>query len=180
MKGAQSGNELSVSKADLADVDESYEIIRQCRDQLSQQGMDNWSRYTREKVEQIIKSGDMYLLKNGKELVGTVKVSAGAPSFYSNEDLEKWEDPEAEAFYFTALAVSPMHQGMGYGSVLLDYVEDHARKHEVPYLRMTMFARNLPLARYYIRKGFTFPQTRKVAALGLELSFGEKRLKPIT
>ena len=138
--------------------------------------MDNWSRYTREKVEQIIKTNSLYLLRKDDEVIGTVKISDGPPSFYNSQDMEKWADSRASAFYFTALAISPTHQGKGYGSILLQFVEDYAKEQKIPYLRMTMFSRNKPLADYYLRKGFAFPHERKVPELDLTLSFGEKRL----
>lgn len=169
-------NELKIKKAGLEDTDESYSIISQCRDLLSEQGMDNWKRYTREKVEQIIKSDSMFILMKGNETIGTIKISEQTPSFYNAQDMENWENTQAKALYFTALAISPKYHGKGYGSVLLDYVEKYAREHEVGYLRMTMFSENLSLASYYTRKGFTFPQKRKVIELDLTLSFGEKRL----
>lgn len=169
--------ELYLRKADVQDVAESYEIIRQCRDLLSEQGMDNWKRYTRQKVEKIISSDSMFLLNKGSEVIGTIKISDQAPSFYKAQDMENWENPGASAFYFTAFAISPKYQGKGYGSILLDHLENYATKHEVGYLRMTMYSENLPLANFYIRRGFTFPQKREVIELNLTLSFGEKRLK---
>lgn len=168
--------EFNIRKANLQDADETYETIRQCRDMLAKQGMDNWKRYTREKVEQIILSDSMFIFNKGKRVIGTIKISDQAPSFYNAQDMANWDSPDASAFYFTALAVSPKYQGKGYGSILLDYVESYARQHEVAYLRMTMYSENLPLAHFYKRRGFNFPQKRNVEELDLTLSFGEKKL----
>ncbi len=42
---------LIIRKAKESDITSTYHIIRQCSELLSQQGMDNWKRYTLEKVE---------------------------------------------------------------------------------------------------------------------------------
>lgn len=169
-------NNLKVRKAELQDIDNTYSVIEQCRDLLAEQGMVNWERYTKEKVERLVMSNDMFILTKGVETVGTVKISNTTPSFFSEEDMEKWENPGAKAFYFTVLAVSPKYQGCGYGTILLNYTENYAKSQGISYLRMTMFSDNLPLTNYYLRRGFTFRQKRQVAELGLTLSFGEKRL----
>lgn len=168
--------DLALTQANLKDTDHAFAVIDACRRMLEQQGMDNWKRYTREKVVHLITSDSLFLLKLGKETLGTVKISETPPSFFTAQDLEKWENPTAKACYFTALAVSPQHQSGGYGSQLLALTENYARQQQAAYLRMTMFAKNESLARYYLRRGFSFPQKRVVETLGLRLAFGEKKL----
>lgn len=169
-------NELKIRRADIQDLDGSYVVIQECKDLLARQGMDNWARYTKEKVEDLIHSDSMFILIKENEVIGTIRISELAPVFYNAQDMAHWEDPRANAFYFTTLAVSPKYQGKGYGSILLDYLEQYAKEHKVSYLRMTMFSENVALANYYIRRGFTFPQKRKIEELELTLSFGEKKI----
>ncbi len=169
-------NKLNIHRASTEHIDGSYAVIKECRDLLLEQGMDNWKRYTRDKVASLIRSNEMFILNKGDETIGTLKISGTAPSFYSSEDMEKWEEPKTDAFYFTALAVSPKYHGDGYGSKLLGYAENYTREHGLSYLRMTTFFDNHPLAKYYERKGFTFRQKRKIQELDLTLLFGEKRL----
>lgn len=170
-------NTLKIRKANLQDIDAAYLVIDECKKLLSQQGMDNWARYTKEKVSHLINSDDMFVFTKDHEVVGTVKISAQAPAFFDAHDMEKWENPTANAFYFTALAVAPKHQARGYGSILLNYSENYALTHRISYLRMTMLSANLALMDYYVRRGFVFRQKRKVEALGLTLSFGEKSIR---
>lgn len=167
---------LTIRKAVLQDTDAAYAVIRQCRDALSEQGMDNWNRYNRTKVEQIVRSDEMFILVTGSEAIGTVKISEQAPLFFNDQDMARWENAAAQAFYITALAIAPAHQGKGYGTVMLNFAERYALNHGIGYLRMTMFSENVSLGNYYLRRGFSFPQTRKVSELGITLAFGEKRL----
>ena len=169
-------NDPQIRKATLEDIDPAYQIIEDCKNLLASQGMNNWKRYSKEKVNKMIRSDSLFLLLTESEAVGTVKVSEKAPSFYNTQDMNKWEKPSAKATYFTALAVSPKHQSSGYGAILLEYVENYAKENNSNYLRMTMLSKNSALKRYYTKRGFVFAQQRDVSELGLELLFGEKRL----
>lgn len=167
---------LQIKKAEKTDFENSFKIINECAVVLKKQGMDNWERYTKEKVLDMIQSNEMFSLTEENKIVGTVKISQNPPSFYNTKDMQKWGNPNGKAIYFTALAVSPSSQGKGFGTLLIDFVEEFAKKENADYIRMTMFAKNKPLKNYYLNRGFHFRQQRNVQELDLELLFGEKKL----
>lgn len=168
--------EPTIKSAGPEDVDAVYAVIRACSDQLVAQGMTNWTRYTKEKIQHLLETGTLSVLLDGEKIIGTIQVSVEAPAYYSKEDMAKWNEPTGKAVYFTALGVLPEYQNKGYGSKLIGAAEAYAKTHGIPYLRMTMLAANKPLIQYYLNRGFSIKQTRFVDELQLELAFGEKDL----
>ena len=112
---------LEIKKAEKKDFESSFKVINECAILLKKQGMDNWERYTNDKVLEMILSNEMFLLFKENEIIGTVKISNKSPSFYNSNDMQKWQNPDGKALYFTALAISPHSQGYGYGTLLLNF-----------------------------------------------------------
>ncbi|WP_376887301.1 GNAT family N-acetyltransferase [Belliella marina] len=167
---------MEIKKAETTDLESSFSVINQCAIDLRKKGMNNWDRYTKDKVLDIIRSNEMFLLLVDNEVVGTINISQVPPSFFDASDMEKWESPDSKAYYFTLLATSPNHQGKGYGSCLIGFAEEFAKNENAEYLRLTMFPNNKPLKDYYLNKSFVFRHERVVDGLNLKLSFGEKKL----
>ncbi len=72
---------LSVRKAEVSDLVPAYNIIKECSVLLSRQGMDNWKRYTKDKVDGIIRSNQMFLLTDNDQIRGSIRISVRPQNF---------------------------------------------------------------------------------------------------
>lgn len=167
---------LTLQKATLQDVDIIWDIVQACSRSLVAKGFHNWTRYTKEKIENSFENSEVYILIENERAIGTVTVSENTPSYYTKEDMNHWADKTAPALYFTTLAIVPTEQGKGYGSKLIEFAEEACKKEHIPYLRMTSLYENTDLTNYYTKKGFGKVQTRLVEALNLTLNFYEKKI----
>ena len=165
-----------IRKAKQNEVEAVFLVISKSAAWLAQQGFDNWKRYSRATVDQLVKSNELYVLVEDNLIIGTIQISKYSPSFFQKEDLARWNDSKAQAIYFTALAILPKHHGNRYGLELIRYAEQVAFDHGINYLRMTMNAQNANLKRYYEKLGFVFRQERWVSKVSLNLAFGEKQI----
>jgi len=72
------------------------------------------------------------------------------------------------------VAVDPAAQGMGYGRMLMDFAESHARRAGLPVVRLytqEIMARNIAI---YAARGYA--ETHRATELGLRRVYMEKRL----
>lgn len=72
------------------------------------------------------------------------------------------------------VAVDPAAQGMGYGRLLMDFAESHARRAGLPVVRLytqEIMARNIAI---YAARGYA--ETHRATELGLRRVYMEKRL----
>lgn len=167
---------VEIIKATEHDADAIFFLVQECALDLQTQGLNNWMRYTRDKIVCNLEKSDVYLLYKDTLVIGTITLGTTEPQFYTREDKNLWKEKEDPGLYFETIAVKPSFQGKGYGSKLLDFAQQEALKRGLRYMHMTSFYDNKPLTEYYLRKGFRFLQTRFVEEIGLKSNFYEKEL----
>jgi GNAT superfamily N-acetyltransferase len=123
---------------------------------LRGKGLDQWSgwRAWPTKMDPSLRRGDVWLLCDGNDLVGTVTVElAGDPDFWTEAELAE------PAAYVSKLAVRRSHAGRELGSLLLDWASDHAFRHGCRWVRLDAWKTNPGLHDYYLDRGWTYLRT---------------------
>ena len=97
------------------------------------------------------------------EIGGTAVAMAHCYPMHVDPDAEPIADPvlrpaaELEddgSLYLSGLAVLPEHRGRGIGSILLDAVEQRAKRLELPHVSLICFERNTRAMSLYRRRGY--------------------------
>lgn len=135
---------------------DAWEVISKCSEWLSEQGMDHWKDYyTEEKVQEKFGHSKIFVLYVDDKPVGTGSYSTEAPEYYSEQDINCFENPKAVAAYFSALCVDPEFQGKGYGKLLVKSREDAlAKDPDIEAYRFDARASYRELIKFHLKNGF--------------------------
>ena len=140
-------SELDVRRAGLADVDEIVAVLSEAARWLLSRGIRQWpDPFPRERVEPLVRRGDLYLARLDGEPVATLALQWTDPTF--------WGEQPDDAGYVHALAVGRAQAGSGLGAMLLDWAEAEVVARGREFLRLDCLAENDALRRYYEGQGF--------------------------
>lgn len=145
-----------IIKANISHLDEVYEIVRNSSDWMQKEYQfnhwDNW--YTRDRIRENFLHGDVYVLLENNIPVATYTIKKYQPSYYSNDDMNKFSSPNELAYYCYTLAVHPEKHGNGYAKMLLSHLEQIAKKNNIKFLRFDARADYSQLIEFYTKYGF--------------------------
>lgn len=123
---------------------------------LESRGSDQWStwRTWRTKMRPALERGDVWLLFDGDEPVGTVTVELeGDRAFWTPAELE---EPSG---YVSKLTIRRDHAGRELGALLLEFAADLVWRQGADWLRLDAWKTNLELHRYYTDRGWRYLRT---------------------
>ncbi len=147
--------DLQIVRAWESDLDTVWGIIKADSDWLESQGMSHWTHYySRELIEKKLKRQEVYIARNSDGVVGTITLDTNPVDYYTDEDMQKFEDPSARGLYATALAVLPEYQGKGIASKLMEFVEAQAKERGIRFVRFDCRASYLKLVEFYKRRRY--------------------------
>ena len=147
---------IQIIKADISYLDSVYDIVRKSSDWMKKEytftHWDSW--YTKERIKENFRQGDVYLLLKDNIPVATYTIKKSQPSYYSKVHIEKFNNPKAEAYYCYTLAVLPKYHGNGFAKELLSHLEKTAKDNNIKYLRFDAKANYTQLIEFYKKFGF--------------------------
>ncbi|MFG2756808.1 GNAT family N-acetyltransferase [Streptomyces wuyuanensis] len=117
---------------------------------LRESGIDQWQYPANsEKIARDVRYGTAYVVRVGREYLGTITVDEFAdPEFWNPEDR-----PDA-ALYAHRIIVRPAIRGISLGASLLDWASRKAERCGKAWLRVDVWKTNMALRRYYESLGF--------------------------
>lgn len=141
---------LQVALAQPSDLDEVMELMTEVAQWLIQKGCEGqWPPVIpRDFIAASIERGEVYLARQGNQVVGTVTLQWS--------DLSMWGERPPDACYVHRLAIRRTHAGQGLGRELLRWAEQTALQQGKRYLRLDCWADNPFLPQYYTDAGFTY------------------------
>lgn len=147
---------LTARQARADEFDVVMELLAESIRWLRSKGLDQWSTWHqwREKMAPSLACGDVWLLCDGGDLVGTVTVELhGDPDFWTPAELAE------PAAYVSKLAVRRDRAGAELGALLLEWAGDYAYRRGCRWMRLDAWKTNTQLHAYYRSRGWTYLRT---------------------
>lgn len=154
---------LTFERAEMGDEP----IVRALQDEaiawLATKGSDQWQpsaqrdrdgrRPSERDLRDGLDRGEVYLVRDGGEVVGTITLDDYAdPEFWADDD-------PASALYVHRMIISRAAAGRDLGAAMLDWASDQAARADRKWLRLDAWRTNTALHDYYRRRGFTHLRT---------------------
>lgn len=118
------------------DMDRNWEIIREARQYLKDQGIDQWQKEypNRASIEKDVENGNGYVLAERGRIIGYVCISFDGEEAY--EALRgAWKSNQPYAVVHR-LAVDNAHKGKGLASLLFFHMEEQCRARGIHSIRI--------------------------------------------
>ena len=158
---------IEIYTATEADIDQVYSIVEASAKWLeAEYGMTHWvNYYTIERIRAKFEHGStIFVLNADGETVATATIGASPSEYYTdNQDgpdetsvsyLDMFQNPTAEAFYATALAVHPDYHGQGYAKTLLHHIEKFAASKGIEFIRFDARGDYQEVVTFYKKQGY--------------------------
>jgi len=163
------GSDIRIIRAQQGDLDRVLEILQEASRWLSSKGLETqWllNPAFRQTIRDNIDRGEVYVVKDVKEIVGTITLQWSDKKF--------WGDLPQDAGYIHKLAIKRAHARKHLGLRVLNWAEAKTRAEGKSYLRLDCLASNKTIREYYERAGFI--HVRDTSAPGWKASLYEKKL----
>ncbi len=163
------GSEVRIVQAHQADLDRVIEILEEASRWLTSKGLETrWlpGPVFRQTIKDSIDRGEVYLVKDLKDTVGTITLQWSDKKF--------WGDVPPDAGYIHKLAIRRSYAGQDLGLRMLRWAETKTRAENRRYLRLDCLASNRTIRDYYEKAGFV--HVRDTLAPGWKASLYEKKL----
>jgi GNAT superfamily N-acetyltransferase len=162
-------SDVRIVRAQRADLDRVLEILEEASRWLISKGLETqWhpGPTFRQSILENIDRGEVYVVKDLKETVGTITLQWSDKKF--------WGDLPLNAGYVHKVAIKRSFSGQSLGLRMLQWAETKARAEGKRYLRLDCLASNKTIREYYEKAGFV--HVRDTLAPGWEASLYEKKL----
>lgn len=163
------GSDVRITRAQQGDLDSVLEILDEASRWLSSKGLESQWRPNpafRQTIKDNIVRGEVYVVKGGEGIVGTITLQWSDRKF--------WGDLPLEAGYIHKLAIKHAYSGQHLGLRMLQWAETKTRAEGKRYLRLDCLASNKTIREYYEKIGFV--HVRDTLEPGWKASLYEKKL----
>jgi len=158
--------QVRIEKGPLNDLKELFQIYKNAKDVLEQSGIYQWTNNypTISLIENDLRKGVLYILKNKNEIIGAINISEEQEAEY---DKIKWEFKDTKVLVIHRLVIEPKSQRMGYAQLLMDYAENFAKEKNYTSIRLDAYSENEQIIEFYkwrnylIRGTVHFPERKK-------------------
>ena len=135
-------------KQDLTQIIKMYkEVIKN----MDANGLQIWDEsYPFAFFESDIQNKQFYVLVEGEKIISAVAMC----DRHIGENVGKWENPNAKAFYLSRFAVNPDYLKQGIGSFMVIKIKEVAKELGAKYLRLFVVIINKRAIQFYEKNGF--------------------------
>jgi GNAT superfamily N-acetyltransferase len=147
---------MTVRQSNVDEFGQIVDLLEESIRWLRDRGSDQWSTWQtwRAKMQPTLERGDVWVLLDDAEVVGTVTVErAGDQDFWTPDELAE------PAGYVSKLTIRRDHAGRELGSLLLAWASDHVYRQGGYWLRLDAWKTNEQLHAYYRVRGWTYLRT---------------------
>ncbi|MDT0648231.1 GNAT family N-acetyltransferase [Zunongwangia sp. F260] len=124
-----------------------------CAVAMRQKGIYQWKEHypSRERLSEDIEKQELYIKVENCQIEGIIVLT----SFMDKEYLPvKWLTNSGNNLYIHRLATNPAKWGSGTGKALMDFAENHARRHNFESVRLDTFSKNKRNQQFYEFRGY--------------------------
>lgn len=165
-------HQFKIEKGKLSDLEILFQIYANAKTELEQSGIFQWTdNYpTRSIIENDLRKGILYVLKNNDEIIGAINISEEQEPEYQSIN---WKFNDSKILVIHRLVINTKHQKQGYAKLLMDYAEHFAIQNNYSSIRLDAYNQNNRVIEFYknrnyvIRGEVNFPE-REYAFFCLE------------
>lgn len=142
-----------IRRAKISEIPDIITICRACAAHMISKGILQWNEHypSASVFEKDIERGELYILTNEEEIIGTIVLSIVIDDEYLPV---KWLMQNSNNLYIHRLSVHPDQQGEGYAQKLMDFAENHAKKNNFSSIRLDTFSQNKRNQKFYEARGY--------------------------
>ncbi|HHV14524.1 MAG TPA: GNAT family N-acetyltransferase [Acholeplasmataceae bacterium] len=135
-------------KQDLIEIVKMYkEVVKN----MNANGLQIWDdSYPFAFFESDIQNKQFYVLEEDSKIISAVAIC----DKHIGENVGKWENPNAKAFYLSRFAVNPDYLKQGIGSLMISKIKKVAKELGAKYLRLFVVIINKRAIQFYEKNGF--------------------------
>lgn len=142
---------MKLQLATQSDIPQIKEVYKGIVDKMFADGIEMWNDdYPESALTLDVNEGELYLLKEGCELLGAFALNPIA----LGEKHVKWQKDNAKVTYLKRMAVNATVQSKGIARLLIQYAKDEARSKGYEYLRLFVVDYNEPAINLYRSENF--------------------------
>ena len=143
-------------KAEITDISEIWIILQQAIKRRKNEGSDQWQDgYPNlEVVKNDIENNYGYVLTEAKIIIGYSAILINDEPEYINID-GKWLT-NADFVVVHRIAISESHIGKGLSKIIIEFIEDLARKINIHSIKVDTNHDNFAMMKIFEKSGFTF------------------------
>ena len=138
----------------LAEKQDLIEIIKMYKEvvkNMNANGLQIWDEsYPFAFFESDIQNKQFYVLEEDNKIISAVAMC----DKHIGENVGKWKNPNAKAFYLSRFAVDPDYLKQGIGSLMVSKVKEVAKELGAQYLRLFVVIINKRATQFYEKNGF--------------------------
>ncbi|MCP4440313.1 MAG: GNAT family N-acetyltransferase [Aureispira sp.] len=154
----------NIQVASIDQLSKIKDLYTNCRLVLQQMGLQHqWYDFYPpvSTIQQDIEEQTLFVLQNNTDLMGVMVLNEVQFKGYEEVD---WQHQGDRILVIHRIAVAPQHQGKGYARKLLQFAENHAKKHNYTAIRLDAYSQNSRLLKFYTR--MDYQRTKEVIFLG--------------
>lgn len=144
---------ITLVQIKISEKNKVLNLFKEAAEKISKKNIDHWQYWKNPPLEKIkwveegIFNDEFYFIKNSNgQTIGMVRVL--------EEDLLYWGQKIEMAKYIHSLVVIEEFEGKGIGKIILQNIENDAKKNGYKYLRLDADSKNPKLCSYYEKQGF--------------------------
>ncbi|EDP70557.1 carbon-nitrogen hydrolase family protein [Flavobacteriales bacterium ALC-1] len=142
-----------IDKGQLSDLETLFQIYINGKTELERKGICQWTdNYpTISLIENDLKKGILYVLKNDNEIIGAINISEEQEKEYQSIN---WKFNESKILVIHRLVVDPKYQKQGYARQLMDFAENFASDNNYTSIRLDAYTQNTRVVQFYKKRGY--------------------------
>ena len=139
---------MDIVKGQKHDLSSILDIVSNCTKLMKSQGIYQWDEFypNSDIIENDIKCGDSYVLKDNGKCVGYFSMNEEEPPEYSQIN---WFSDGRKVLFTHRLSVDPEFQGKGIAKQVLRFIEDFAAKNNYSSIRFDAYSGNKKALKIY-------------------------------
>jgi len=142
-----------IRPAKISEIPDILTITGACAADMIKKGIYQWNEHypSQEVFEKDIDRGELYVVEDKRQLVGTIVISNFMDAEYKPIE---WLTDNRNNVYIHRIAVHPDFQGKGFAQKLMDFAENYAKENCFISIRLDTFSQNKPNQKFYETRGY--------------------------
>lgn len=164
--------QLIIEKGNLTDLDVLFQMYKRAKEALENDKIYQWTNNypTRSIIENDLKDGVLYVLKNNDRIIGAINISENQEPEYKTID---WQFNDTKVLVLHRLVIHPTSQNNDFAKLLMDFAEELAKQDNYNTIRLDAYSKNERVVKFYknrnyITRGEIFFPERKYSFYAME------------